>query len=56
MIFNGIERFCVEQIRVNSTYHFLGINPTQAELIALALITVGIFYWLLAPKLATKNS
>ncbi|MFM2223886.1 MAG: hypothetical protein RJA07_88 [Bacteroidota bacterium] len=56
MILNGVERFCVEQIRVNSTYHFLGINPTQAEIIAVALILGGIIYWMMAPKFATKNS
>lgn len=56
MILNGLERFSIEQIRVNSTYHFLGINPTQAEIIAVVLILVGLSYWVLAPKFASKNS
>jgi prolipoprotein diacylglyceryltransferase len=56
MILNGIERFTIEQIRVNSTYHFLGINPTQAEIIAVSLIMGGIIYWILAPKFSVKNS
>jgi prolipoprotein diacylglyceryltransferase len=56
MILNGLERFSIEQIRVNSTYHFLGINPTQAEIIAVVLILVGVSYWVLAPKFASKNS
>jgi prolipoprotein diacylglyceryltransferase len=42
LIVNGIERFLVEQIRVNTKYHFLGIHPTQAELIATFLVISGI--------------
>ncbi|MBA4166181.1 MAG: prolipoprotein diacylglyceryl transferase [Chitinophagaceae bacterium] len=42
LIFNGIERFLVEQIRVNTQYHLLGIKPTQAELISTLLIIAGI--------------
>lgn len=40
LIFNGIERFLIEQIRVN--VNFLGLPITQAELISLLLITCGI--------------
>ena len=42
LIVNGIERFLIELIRVNTKYHFLGINPTQAELIAAFLVLSGI--------------
>lgn len=42
MIMNGIERFLVEKIRVNTTYDFLGIHPTQAEIISLLLVIAGI--------------
>jgi phosphatidylglycerol:prolipoprotein diacylglycerol transferase len=48
LTFNGVERFLIEQIRVNEKYHFMGINITQAELIALAFILAGlagIFYF-----------
>ncbi|MEI7978032.1 MAG: prolipoprotein diacylglyceryl transferase family protein [Bacteroidota bacterium] len=41
MIINGIERFFIEKIRVNTTYNIFGIHPTQAELISIALILVG---------------
>jgi prolipoprotein diacylglyceryl transferase len=41
MIINGLERFFIEYIRVNTTYNIFGIHPTQAELISLALILVG---------------
>jgi prolipoprotein diacylglyceryltransferase len=39
---NGIERFLVETIRVNTTYSIFGIHPTQAELISAALVITGI--------------
>jgi phosphatidylglycerol---prolipoprotein diacylglyceryl transferase len=42
LIVNGIERFLIELIRVNTKYHFLGISPTQAELIAAFLVISGI--------------
>lgn len=42
LILNGIERFLVETIRVNTTYSIFGIHPTQAELISSALVLVGI--------------
>lgn len=42
LIVNGLERFLIELIRVNTKYHFLGINPTQAELIAAFLVVSGI--------------
>ncbi|GEO08472.1 prolipoprotein diacylglyceryl transferase [Segetibacter aerophilus] len=42
LIVNGVERFCIELIRVNTKYHFFGISPTQAELIATFLVISGI--------------
>ncbi len=42
LIVNGIERFLVELIRVNTKYHFWGINPTQAELISAFLVLSGV--------------
>lgn len=42
LIVNGIERFLIELIRVNTKYHFFGISPTQAELISAFLIVSGI--------------
>lgn len=41
-IFCGVERFLVELIRVNSHYDLFGIPATQAEIIALGLISLGI--------------
>lgn len=48
LVMNGIERFLVETIRVNTKYDILGIHPSQAELISAALFISGIvlaFYW-----------
>ncbi len=42
LIMNGIERFLVETIRVNSTYSIFGLHPTQAELISSALVIAGL--------------
>lgn len=43
LVFNGFERFWIEKIRVNTTYKLGFWNPTQAELISLALMALGIF-------------
>jgi prolipoprotein diacylglyceryltransferase len=45
LIFNGIERFAIEKIRVNSTYSIFGFHPTQAELISTFLVIGGIWLW-----------
>ena len=42
LIFTGIERFLIEKIRVNATYSIFGFHPTQAEIISLFMILVGI--------------
>lgn len=39
---NGVERFLIEQIRINPDYHFAGLSFTQAELIAVILFSSGI--------------
>lgn len=42
LMLNGLERFCIELIRVNSKYNAGGIAFTQAELIALILFISGL--------------
>jgi len=42
LIMNGIERFLVETIRVNTTYSIFGFHPTQAELISALFVILGI--------------
>lgn len=43
-IFAGGERFFIEKIRVNNKYTFLPFEPTQAELISIILIILGIVF------------
>ncbi|HEY0667184.1 MAG TPA: prolipoprotein diacylglyceryl transferase family protein [Sphingobacteriaceae bacterium] len=42
LIFNGVERFLIELIRVNSKYHVFGLSFTQAELISFIMVMTGI--------------
>lgn len=42
LIFNGIERFFIEKIRINPNYNIFGMKATQAELIAVLLFLVGV--------------
>ena len=42
MVVNGIERFLIEKIRVNTKYILFGQEITQAELISLAMIIIGL--------------
>tara|TARA_R110002049_G_scaffold227347_5_gene399506 strand:- start:3131 stop:4291 length:1161 start_codon:yes stop_codon:yes gene_type:complete len=39
---NGVERFLIEQIRINPDYHVAGLSFTQAEMIAVILFLSGI--------------
>jgi prolipoprotein diacylglyceryltransferase len=41
----AFERFLIEKIRVNNRMDFLGMQPTQAEVISLGLILTGIILW-----------
>ncbi len=41
LLVNGIERFFIEKIRVNSKYDIFGFHPTQAEIISTLLIITG---------------
>ena len=44
---NGIERFLIEKIRVNTTYSIFGFHPTQAELIAAGLVIGGVLLYII---------
>jgi prolipoprotein diacylglyceryltransferase len=50
LILNGIERFTIEKIRVNTKYEDLPFQPTQAEIISFLLIIAGIVLFWLAKK------
>jgi len=43
LILNGLERFTIEKIRVNTKYESLPFQPTQAEIISSILIIAGAF-------------
>ena len=42
LIFFGLERFLIEQIRVNKTFDLFGMVVTQAEVISVLLIIAGV--------------
>lgn len=42
LIFNGVERFGIETIRVNPDYQLMGVNWSQAQFIAVALLLIGL--------------
>ena len=39
---NGLERFLIEKIRVNTTYHLGSFHPSQAQIISFCLMIAGI--------------
>jgi phosphatidylglycerol:prolipoprotein diacylglycerol transferase len=41
LILAGVERLLIEQIRVNPVFNLGGVHATQAEIIAVMLITIG---------------
>jgi prolipoprotein diacylglyceryltransferase len=48
LFINGIERFFIEKIRVNTRYTIFGFHPTQAEIISTLLILggAGLYFYL----------
>ena len=53
LMVNGLERFFVEQIRVNTQYSIFGFHPTQAEIIAVLLVIGGAaLYFIMKKKYA----
>ncbi|MBX9784568.1 MAG: prolipoprotein diacylglyceryl transferase [Chitinophagaceae bacterium] len=51
LLLNGVERFFVEKIRVNTKYHDLPFQPTQAELISLGLVVLGVALYFICKKM-----
>lgn len=46
LMFNGIERFFIEKIRVNNRLDLFGFHPTQAEVISTLLFVSGLVIWI----------
>ncbi len=53
---NGMERFLVESIRVNKTYNLFGMHPSQAQIIAIILVIIGVSTMLIAKRLSHRLS
>ena len=61
MVFAGLERFFIEKIRVNIEYHIGSLDITQAEIISVVMILVGLLgVWYFRkvgnPKTSTPDS
>ena len=56
LILNGIERFLIEKIRVNTKYDIFGWQPSQAELISMGMIIVGVIMMIFAKKWFIKTT
>ncbi len=48
LMFNGVERFLIELIRVNNVFDFLGMKVTQAEVISVIMFVLGLALLLLS--------
>lgn len=55
LVLNGLERFFIEKIRVNTKYEDLPFQPTQAELISLGLVILGIVLYFVAKRKAQAS-
>lgn len=55
LIFNGMERFFIEKIRVNTKYLSLPFQPTQAEIISLLLVIAGVLMLIYSKKWFAKT-
>ena len=56
LIFNGLERFWIEKIRVNDEIPLLGMNPSQAEIISFLLFFTGIMGCIIVYQRSRKPS
>ena len=45
LMLNGLERFFIEKIRVNTRLNLFGFQPTQAEIISTLLFLSGLVIW-----------
>ena len=50
LVLNGLERFLIETIRVNDRYNFLGMQLSQAQIIAIFLMLLGAALLVLLPR------
>jgi phosphatidylglycerol:prolipoprotein diacylglycerol transferase len=50
LMLNGIERFFIEKIRVNTRLNIFGLQPTQAEVISTLLFLTGLMLWIVLKR------
>ena len=55
LMLNGIERFFIEKIRVNTRIDLFGFQPTQAEVISSLLFLSGLTIWIILSQRAKKT-
>jgi prolipoprotein diacylglyceryltransferase len=55
LMLNGLERFFVEKIRVNTRMNFFGFHPTQAEVISTLLFLTGLLLWIVLKRKAGRE-
>ena len=55
LMLNGMERFFIEKIRVNTRLDIFGFQPTQAEVISTLLFLSGLLLWLWLIKRAKQQ-
>jgi phosphatidylglycerol---prolipoprotein diacylglyceryl transferase len=55
LILNGLERFIIETIRVNPRYDVMGFMLSQAQIIALGLVGIGLLGASILMVKANKN-
>lgn len=56
LMLNGLERFFIEKIRVNTTTEILGMKVTQAEIISSLLFLSGLAIWVILRARAAKKA
>ena len=56
LMLNGIERFFIEKIRVNTRINIFGFQPTQAEVISTLLFLGGLALWIILRRNAARKS
>jgi phosphatidylglycerol---prolipoprotein diacylglyceryl transferase len=50
LMVNGLERFLIEKIRVNTRLNLFGFHPTQAEVISALLFLGGLVLWIMLKR------
>ena len=55
LMVNGLERFFVEKIRVNTRIESLPFRPTQAEVISALLFLTGLILWFVLKRKAARE-